>query len=130
MIERAITTALTPLMASIDVLTVRVESTDFTSLFGTLETPDDLSAKVPVCAEVPSATTGDDTMDDVASIYVMFEIARQASLRDTSMVSSSGAYDDETPDIDAQLQSVTPGIDAQTDEVTKMQMSPRLSLTG
>ncbi|XP_049372610.1 uncharacterized protein LOC125837558 [Solanum verrucosum] len=95
MIERAITTALTTLQAFIDALTVRVEicergqgvttefttlktdvselrkdvdhlkSTDFTSLFGMVEIPDDPIAEIPARAEVPPATTGYDIMDDV-----------------------------------------------------------------
>uniref|UniRef100_M1DSL1 Polyprotein protein n=1 Tax=Solanum tuberosum TaxID=4113 RepID=M1DSL1_SOLTU len=49
----------------------------------------------------------------------MFETARQASLRDTSMAGSSGAKVDETP-----------GTDAYTNGVAEMQTSPRLSLAG
>ena len=109
-----------------------LKSIDINSLFGMVETLDDPSADVPACAEVSPATTGDNTRDDVAVVEseaetyeeqlevryaaayedltdlegVMFGTTRQASLRDTSMVSSSGAEDDETPSTDAQPMSV------------------------
>jgi len=36
-----------------------------------VEIPDDLSADVPACAEVPPATTRDDTMD--VAVFVEFD---------------------------------------------------------
>uniref|UniRef100_M1DQ88 Polyprotein protein n=1 Tax=Solanum tuberosum TaxID=4113 RepID=M1DQ88_SOLTU len=58
--------------------------------------------------------------DDLADLEdAMFETARQTSLRDTTIIRSSGAgTSGVTPSIDAQSQSVTPVIDAPTDGVT------------
>uniref|UniRef100_M1DMG5 Polyprotein protein n=1 Tax=Solanum tuberosum TaxID=4113 RepID=M1DMG5_SOLTU len=65
MIERAITAVLTPIKASIDVLIARVESIDFTSLFGTVEIPNDESADIPTHVDMPLATTRDEIRVDV-----------------------------------------------------------------
>ncbi|KAG5606292.1 hypothetical protein H5410_027784 [Solanum commersonii] len=90
-------------------------------LFGTVETPNMPSANIPTCSEVPSATTGEEAetnedhlgvreeivYDDLVDLEgAMFETARQASLWDTSMLSSSGAKDAETPGINAQTDGV------------------------
>ncbi|KAG5619763.1 hypothetical protein H5410_004981 [Solanum commersonii] len=157
MIKRAISIALTPLKAYINVLTARVEvcergdgaidavttfkadvvelrmdvdhlkSTYFTSLFGMVEIPNDSSIDILAYFEVPLDTTEDDIRADVAAaeseaetyeeqlgvheetIYesltdleeVMVHAAVQTSLKDTTMVSSSGAKADETPNTDA-----------------------------
>uniref|UniRef100_M1D807 Polyprotein protein n=1 Tax=Solanum tuberosum TaxID=4113 RepID=M1D807_SOLTU len=92
-------------------------------------------------SEMSSATTGDVPTEDVAAdmseaktneeqvgerdavVYddlsdledAMFETARQTSLRDTTMVRSSGASADVTQDTVAKDQSVISGIDAPTD---------------
>jgi len=175
MIERAITTELTPLQDSIDSLIARVvtcergqgvttevttlkaevfelrknvdhlKSTDFTSLFGSVEIPENASAEIPVRAEVPLATIVDDIMEEVsayeskfetdeekleeqdAAIYdeladlegAMIETAQQASLRDATIASPSTVTTVATLGTDAQHQSVTPGIDAPTDGGTE-----------
>uniref|UniRef100_M1DLI3 Polyprotein protein n=1 Tax=Solanum tuberosum TaxID=4113 RepID=M1DLI3_SOLTU len=102
------------------------------------------------------ATVGDDIMEDVvateseaetveeyievrdAVVYedlanlesAMFETARQASLRYTTMAGSNGATIDATPSTNAQPQSITPDTNSPTNGVTQMQTSPKLSLTG
>ncbi|KAG5595278.1 hypothetical protein H5410_036510 [Solanum commersonii] len=93
----AITAVLTPFQASTDALTARVmifergqgvttevttlkaevselrkdvdhlKSTNFSSLFGTVEIPDDPSAEIPACAEVPPATTRDEIREDATN---------------------------------------------------------------
>ncbi|KAG5605650.1 hypothetical protein H5410_027142 [Solanum commersonii] len=102
----------------------QLKSTIFTSLFGMVEIVDDPSADILACSNVSPATTiGDEVRDDVATVEfkaktdeehlgvreeavyedlldlegAMYETNRQASLRDTSMVGSSGAKDAETP---------------------------------
>jgi len=110
-----------------------------------VEIPDDLSADIPTYFEVPPATTWDDIRVDVAAaeseaetdeghlgvqeetIYegptdleeVMVQAVVQTSLKDTTMVSSSGAKVDETP-----------GTDSPIDGVTEMRLHLRLSLAG
>ncbi|XP_049365744.1 uncharacterized protein LOC125830608 [Solanum verrucosum] len=123
MIKRAITVVLTPLRASMDTFTARVEtwergkgvttevttlktdvsklrkdvdhlkSINFTSLFGMVEIPDDSNVEIQAYAE--------------------------ASFRDTTMAGSSRSTTDSSPDTDSQSQSVTPGTDALTDEVNE-----------
>ena len=97
MIERALTIVLTLLRDSIDSLTVRIEvcergqgathevttlkaditglrrdvdeqkSTEFTSLFGTVEILNMSSVDIPTCSEVPQATTKDKVRSDDAT---------------------------------------------------------------
>ncbi|KAG5599478.1 hypothetical protein H5410_030848 [Solanum commersonii] len=59
----------------------------------------------------------------------MFESARKASLRDTSMLGSSEANDAKTPGTDAQTEGVLiaeiSGTNSPTDKVTAMQTSPQ-----
>uniref|UniRef100_M1DL45 Polyprotein protein n=1 Tax=Solanum tuberosum TaxID=4113 RepID=M1DL45_SOLTU len=135
MIERPITAALTPLKDSIDALTTRVKICE----------RDNPSLEVLAYAEVPVATTGNDTRADVTAdesesqtddeqlevrhkaIYedmanlegAMFETARQPFLRDIFTVCSSRAKVDETT-----------STVALTNGATEMQTSPRLSLEG
>uniref|UniRef100_M1DHS9 Polyprotein protein n=1 Tax=Solanum tuberosum TaxID=4113 RepID=M1DHS9_SOLTU len=58
-------------------------------------------------------------------VEAMVDSIFQASLRDTTMESSSRAKADETLGIDAQPKSMTSGTDAQTYGVTEMQTSPQ-----
>ncbi|XP_049394682.1 uncharacterized protein LOC125858970 [Solanum stenotomum] len=118
-----------------------LKSIDFTSLFGTMKIPDDPSIDILAYSEVPTATTGDEVrvdvvvaetdeeqfgvhedvvFDDLADLEsAMVDSAVQASLRDVSIVGSSGAMITETP-----------STNAHTDGATDMQISPRLSLLG
>ncbi|XP_049364562.1 uncharacterized protein LOC125829376 [Solanum verrucosum] len=122
-----------------------LKSIDFTSLFGTMKIPDDPSIVIPAYSEVPTATTRDEVrvdvvaaeseaetdeeqfgvhedvvFDDLADLEsAMVDSAVQASLRDVSIVGSSGAKIAETPSTDAHI-----------DGATDMQISPRLSLLG
>uniref|UniRef100_M1E1B3 Polyprotein protein n=1 Tax=Solanum tuberosum TaxID=4113 RepID=M1E1B3_SOLTU len=61
MIERVITDVLTPLKASIDALSTRVDVFER----GHVDIHDDLSAEIPAFAKVPLATTKDNIMEDV-----------------------------------------------------------------
>uniref|UniRef100_M1DBJ5 Polyprotein protein n=1 Tax=Solanum tuberosum TaxID=4113 RepID=M1DBJ5_SOLTU len=128
-----------------------LKSTYFSSLFGMVEIPDDPSATIAACSDVPLATTGDEmrvdvaaaeyeaqtneehicvhedvVFDDLAYLEVdMVDLTMQASLRDFS----SGASISEISSTDAQPESVlidvTPSIDAHTDGATDMQTSPQ-----
>ncbi|KAG5620196.1 hypothetical protein H5410_005414 [Solanum commersonii] len=116
----------------------QLKSTDMSLIFGTIEIFDDPSIDIPTHSEEPPTTTRDDIRDDIVVVELetetdeeqfgvqeetvykgLFDIEEamvhsvvQTSLRDTSMVSSSGAKVDKTPSTYAQLQSVTPGTDA------------------
>ncbi|KAK4737295.1 hypothetical protein R3W88_000992 [Solanum pinnatisectum] len=119
----------------------KLNSTDFSMFFGTVEIPDVSSVNILACFDVPPPTTIRDEIrydDDDADFEVetndeqlgkreetmyedladlegaMFETARQSLLRDTSMIGSSGAKDVEIH-----------GTDAPTDGVTDMQTSPQ-----
>uniref|UniRef100_M1DC72 Putative plant transposon protein domain-containing protein n=1 Tax=Solanum tuberosum TaxID=4113 RepID=M1DC72_SOLTU len=106
MIERDLTTVVTPLSQSIDPLAAMIEdvdqlkSTDMSMIFGTVEIPD-----MRTDSDVPLATAVDESVI-------------QLSLVDTSKAGSSGANVVVTPGTDALDQSVTPSIDAPTDGAT------------
>ncbi|KAG5571456.1 hypothetical protein H5410_061222 [Solanum commersonii] len=166
-IERAITTALTPLRESIDALTMRVEvcergqgittevkalkaevsklrkdvdhlkSKEFTLLFELARIPHVPSADILVYAQVPPTTMEDVVVveyeaetdeeqlevrdavvyEDMSNLEgAMFEITRQASLRDTTMEGSNAATINETSGTDALPLSMSPRTDARQTE--------------
>jgi len=97
MIERALTTVVTPFRELIDGIVSRTEvcerghrathevtvlkaaiaelrrdvdqlkSTNMSMIFGTVEIPDDLDIDIPACSDVPPATTGDEVRADDAA---------------------------------------------------------------
>uniref|UniRef100_M1D9C4 Polyprotein protein n=1 Tax=Solanum tuberosum TaxID=4113 RepID=M1D9C4_SOLTU len=83
-----------------------LKSTDFTSLFESAEAPEDPSAEIPTRAELEEREVV--VYGDLADLKgAMFETAQKASLRDMSMVGSSGASDDVTSGIDVPPDGVT-----------------------
>ncbi|KAK4733654.1 hypothetical protein R3W88_007915 [Solanum pinnatisectum] len=129
----ALKTDITELRKDVDYL----KSTDMSMLFGTMEILDMPSVDIPICSDVPPATTEDETKTDDAvadskaemdeeqfdvreeAVYndlidlegAMFETMRHASLQDTSMMGFSGAKDAEISGINAQTEGA---VDMQT----------------
>ncbi|KAK4709910.1 hypothetical protein R3W88_004423 [Solanum pinnatisectum] len=115
----------------------KLKSIDLSMLFSTVEILDVPSTDISVCSEMPLTTTGDETRandvvveseaetdeeqldvheetvyDDMADLEgAMVHTVVQASLRDVSMLGSSGSKDTEIPGTDAQTEGA---VDMQT----------------
>uniref|UniRef100_M1E1D5 Polyprotein protein n=1 Tax=Solanum tuberosum TaxID=4113 RepID=M1E1D5_SOLTU len=98
-----------------------LKSTDMTMLFGDDIRADDANAEFEVETHDKQPGFRDEVVyDDLADLEgAMIETAMHVSLRDTSMVGSSGAKDD-----------LKLGTDSQIEKVADLQTSPRPSLAG